>query len=700
MDCHLFFNDFITLNDLKVEIRIFNETVTIKCPDIIKSQVTLRGITNMDLSNSGLTSIKLVVPKGKDLKGLSGMNHLKQLTIDQSYNLTSLKGLSDFKVLEDLAIIDCEKLKDISALQGLKSLRTLKLELLPALDNVSYLAYLSNLIELDVTNCHFEVRTPRTGKINQEQTRKYQIKIKEHYKLPIEIQEKAGLSKESKQQLSAIKKMLLERDPEQIETAISLLEGLDDEAMFENILEGIVYNGRGFNFNRFFESPQIAEPYTNYALFGVLYAGRKYPYAQRLNEQVDQLNISMCAMGYMSQFVNLRSIKITGISKIMETVNFQKLIDAEFSFYGQNKTLFDFDLIKECKELISLDFHSASFKAGFSGIEQNQNLESLNIDFSNLSTVDSLKPLQKLSSLKNLSFHYCSSTGPLSAKTLDGLQGCIKLQQLEIDGALTEDTTALKSLTELTSIQLKNTKIKELTLPENAKLLSELKVTSTPLEKINDIEFPKHMKSIYLNNTNLVSFPFFRNLETLESIELDSCQKLKNLDGISSIHDVRSFSGHSGWSLDYCPDLENIDGIAHFNFSSLSLDISRIPKKIKSNRIKQLRLHKLISCENIENFNMLEHLNLSNSPINNLKELGQVKTLKHLRLNGCKNLETLDGIEQLKYLETLYITDTTALTDIKALEKMNIGALYIAGSLLKKADFPVHLHECINWQSK
>jgi hypothetical protein len=56
-------------------------------------------------------------------------------------------------------------------------------------------------------------------------------------------------------------------------------------------------------------------------------------------------------------------------------------------------------------------------------------------------------------------------------------------------------------------------------------------------------------------------------------------------------------------------------------------------------------------------------------------------------------------LENFAHLEKLDITRTEKLADVSALANVQIDTLYISGCFLKKADFPKHLQDSIDWQT-
>jgi hypothetical protein len=196
------------------------------------------------------------------------------------------------------------------------------------------------------------------------------------------------------------------------------------------------------------------------------------------------------------------------------------------------------------------------------------------------------------------------------------------------------------------------------------------------------------------------SFPKLDGLHKVEEFSVSDCLELKDLNGLSSVRSIRNDKNRGERKLLFkgCQSLEDINGVLHLDISKHWYGFIRIPESIEANKITKLILPNIESTKGIIQFPNLEYLDLTEAKIFNLHEVGKLKKLKLLNLNKCTQLETLDGLEELTQIDQLIITKTSALRDISALSNITIGTLYIADSLLKKADFPAHLQDCIDWQ--
>ena len=85
-----------------------------------------------------------------DLKGISDLENLKVLNINNCEKLISLNGLENLNSLEILNIRKCQKLVDIGNLSKLKSLKSISLRECESISSLKCLEQLPNLNLLDI----------------------------------------------------------------------------------------------------------------------------------------------------------------------------------------------------------------------------------------------------------------------------------------------------------------------------------------------------------------------------------------------------------------------------------------------------------------------------------------------------------------------------------------------------------------------
>lgn len=674
-------------------------------------------ITNCDviqLNNSGVKYLKLENCDIKDVAMIQQMNQLSFLIIDDCDKLESLDGLQNLPNLINIKLEKLHELKSAQALAEFKTLNSIKLIDLPKLTNLSCLVSLPNITEMEITECKVLEVTPHPlGAMNQEQVTRYQLKLATHYKLDgktfaekVEKIKEDPARKETKKTVVKLKKMLKERDTATIDSAIAILAGLQDESVINELLDGISYSNGVIKPNRIFTGSGPAQVYFDYAILGVLHCADIFPQWKSFNDEVDSLECSLNALAYINQFRNIEKLSLDDITDPNFVLNLPKLKELRISL-SLTELSFSFNSLINFTSLETIEMSannptSITIKNGFSDLANLVHLKNLTIYDLKNSDINSLLPLQHCKNLEILHLATKYDQAPLPLSSLDGLQHCTQLQELYINKADLIDTTALIDLEFLKEIELKSEVLEKLHLPKNAKQLTKLNLDScTKLQEFSDAEFPEFLSWLDLSGTAFKSFPYFRGAKSISSLTLNNCSSLLDFKGMRDLKNVSM----TNRKLDFygCPNLQNFDELLNIAKECLKLDLKKIPKPIKNNALKTIELLKVEDLDGIEQFPELEEIILSGynavAPVSSLVPLGKLKNLKRINISGSNLITTLQGLENFSHLEKLDITRTEKLADVSALSNVQIDTLYISGCLLKKADFPKHLQDSIDWQT-
>ena len=704
-------HDFIT-SKLPLEIYISQNKVTINNSLPVNFQFKFTYCKEFDLKGSGFTELNLEHCRIKDLSGLEGMPLLKKLTIYQLEELETLTGLKDMPSLQEMKLTNLKSLVDISILKELNSLQSLTMVKLPKVIVCSSLVPLAGLEDMDVVDCpSLEVKPRPMGKINKEQILKYQLKLAEHYKLEttslevkVEKEKSDPAKKDAKKNAIKIKKFLKERDVSMIDTAISLLAGIKDEELMNELLFGISYENNAFKTNRIFTGSGPAQPYLNYALTGVLSCAVDIDEWKSLVQSVTVLDFDIVGFKYLQCFENLGTLSLSHLTDPNYHFNLKSLKSLKLSFIGD--VTLDLGIIAGCPNLENFEIRNTINQVnGFTGLKNLVNLKFISLEIKNSDATHFMdfENLVKLESLKIDSDYKSQSKNVLS---LNGLHNCREMKELCLDSFQIQDTSALSKLNKLQILEIENGDFETLELAPVATDLVKLKVNGCKkLNKISDSLFNEELKEFIINNTAFTSFPKLKGVKRILSYDGHYCNQMLDLKGLKDVEYLNTgYSNTEFLAFNNCPNLEDINDVFDFNISKLSLDVKLLPKNISANKITHLVLGSIESLEGIEQFTELEYLSLKkqyeySAPIKKLSSLKGLKNLKYLKLGGCKNLESLEGIEQIEHLKMLDLTRMENLKDIKALDNINIDALFISGCLLKKVDFPSHLQDNIDWQS-
>ena len=702
----------INSSKLPINIDINQPKVTINESLIIKFPVEFSYCREFELSGSGLTELNLDRCKIKDLTGFEGMPLLKKLTITDLEELETLSGLKGIPSLQEMKLTNLKSLVDIDALKDLHSLESLKMVKLPNVKVSSALVPLATLEDMDVVDCPaLEVKPRPMGKINKEQILKYRLKLAEHYNLEtkslkdkVDKEKSNPAKKDAKKNAVKIKKLLKERDISMIDMGISLLEGLKDEELMNELLLGIAYENNAFKTNRIFTGTGPAQPYLNYALTGVLSCAVDIDEWKSLVQSVTILNFDIVGFKYLQCFENLGKLNLKHSNDPKYHFNLKSLKFLGID-YGADVSL-DLEIIAGCPNLENFELRSTINQVnGFSGIKNLVNLKRICIRIKN-SDVTHFMDFEKLVKLKILTINSDYASNSKNVLSLNGLHNCIEMKELLIDSFQIQDTSALSKMNKLQMLEIENGDFETLELAPVVTDLVKLKVNGCKkLNKISDSLFNEELKEFIIDNTAFTSFPTLRGVKRIIWFDSYYCNQMLDLKGLKEIEYLNTGQSKSEFiSFNNCPNLADINDVFNLNISKLSLDVKVLPKNIIANNITHLILGDIESLEGIEQFSSLEYLSFKkrnelSAPIKNLSSLKGLKNLKQLRLGGCKDLESLEGLEQFEHLKMLDLTRMENLKDIKALGNIKVDTLYISGCLLKKVDFPAHLQDNIDWQT-
>ena len=698
-------SDLIT-SKLPIEFDISQVKVIINYNLPISFPIKLTYCSEFDLKGSGLTELYLENCRCKDLSGIAGMPLMKNLTIIDSDKLESLAGLKDMPALRNVELENLKSLVDIDSLKTLLSLQSLTMKKLPMVKVCSSLVPLSALEDMEVVDCaDLEVKPRPLGKINKEQILKYQLKLAKHYQLEtnsleikVEKEKSDPAKKDARKNATKIKKLLKERDIVMIDTAISLLAGIKDVDLMNELLFGVSYENNTFITNRIFTGTGPAQPFLNYALTGVLSCACEFEDWNQLAQSVTTLDFDIVDYKYLHCFENLITLNLKNIEDPNYHFNLKRLKTLILNF-GIDVSL-NLDIVAGCPELEKLEVRSTINQVnGFSGLKNLVHLKHIDLRIKH-SDATHFMDFEKLVKLETLKISADYSSQPKKVLSLQGLHNCTELKEISLDKYEIQDTSALKNLSKLQELEIKHGDFETLELAPVVTDLVSINVDGCKkLNRISDSLFNEELKKLILDNTAFTSMPKLKGVKKIIRFDCADCDKLIDLKGLNGLEYLNSYSNSAYLRFHKCKNLTDINDLFSLNNTKLSLDVKKLPENIMPNKITHLILRSIESLEGIDQFPALEFLSLKDAPIKQLSSLEKLKKLKKLMLGNCKNLESLEGLEKNEHLEILDITRMESLKDIKALDNINIDKLYIAGGLLKKIDFPAHLQDNIDWQS-
>ena len=322
---------------------------------------------------------------------------------------------------------------------------------------------------------------------------------------------------ELKQTVTKIKKFLKQRDYKAIDTGIELARGLNEPAVFEELLGGWSIDEEGaLAFEEGFDGETLTKkwsdktwPYFKYALWSLIgYApeGTKV-HASLVRSQITTLNLAKGIWHelppYLAEFANLTSLDLSDCDAL-ENV----------------------DGLTNCTQLTSLKLRHCY----------------------NLKNVDGLANCTQLTSLK---LRHC-----YNLKNVDGLANCTQLTSLDLTSCEQLDVPPPQGdLTTRKQVAGYQDKIRIFRIfmalrDGDGDSLSEFKyITSLDLygckslQNVDELSNLTQLTSLGLGSSGFESLPDgLANCTQLTSLTLSGCRSLKNVDGLANCTQLTSLN--------------------------------------------------------------------------------------------------------------------------------------------------------------
>ena len=157
--------------------------------------------------------------------------------------------------------------------------------------------------------------------------------------------------------------------------------------------------------------------------------------------------------------------------------------------------------------------------------------------------------------------------------------------------------------------------------------------------------------------------------------------------------------------LDGCTALESLEDLPINEWNCITLDTEKLPIPNPNLILNELILPKIKSIRGLGLYKNLKNLSICNGyysrehDLEDFSHLAELTTLSKIKISTSKPL-SLTVFEAFNHLDVLNLVGCKNLKDPEGLNKLAIDKLYIADCNLKKGDFPEHLQNNIDWQSK
>lgn len=436
------------------------------------------------------------------------------------------------------------------------------------------------------------------------------------------------LSKEEKQLVQDIKKLVQSRDFVQIEEGITLAQQSNNPNIFDELLGDVVYE-QGF-FSNGWKGTGADVYHFSTAILGLLNAAPTGSQGVTLRDSFTSLRLTGrndSGWNFKSDRIYAKYLSNFSSLKTLDLMLFDEIIGFEEIYHLPIETLKISQVIKV--DNISGDgkttngiFPKSTEKWGFKHIQQLEiglpNSWNAETDFiSHVNFVSDLVTLKSFS-CKEESRNYGKNSQVFS---LSGLETLVNLEQLDIKADV-NTLTSLRSLTSLRVLKLESTILEGLDGIPNSPAFKALECTTPELKDISAISSALHLEYLSLaGSTKLDNLKCLNTLKNLEYLGL-SKTSIKNLEGLEHAELLMALDVNE-------TPLENFDALGEL--ANLRLIIANECKELKSLKglkksvcLKELNLEKcaaLASLDGLENSTELSLINLNKTGLKHLDPL-------------------------------------------------------------------------------
>lgn len=288
---------------------------------------------------------------------------------------------------------------------------------------------------------------------------------------------------------------------------------------------------------------------------------------------------------------------------------------------------FGVDLYKEdVKNIISLtynlDLNTDDYKKirDITGIENLTNLEDLQLVNNEVNT-SSLKSLTKLKSLNLLSNQISD---------INSLEELTNLHELELSCNKITDISALKRLINLNKLNLEFNTINDISALKGLTNLKELRLGSNKINDISPLKGMTNLEHLTLYYNNISDISILKELTNLKHLSLSS-------NKISDISALKELTNLDSISLDNnnISDISTLKGLTNLSFIYLNdnkiSDISSL-KELTNVTVLDLSNNKISDISELKELTKLTRLNLKGNPLSDTDKEALKKALPYCRI--------------------------------------------------------------------
>ena len=392
----------------------------------------------------------------------------------------------------------------------------------------------------------------------------------------------------------------------------------------------------------------------------------------------------------------LKNIDITAltISDVATISNLSELEVLNFHVYAEGSNHEIFIYLEDCPNLKQACFSGYEIKR-IEGLNDSKKLEVLELEEVQLKVLE----LAGCASLTNIWFHYDNnleildlSNCPLleeldtvlsQIEFLD-LKNCSDLQYLDLACSKNLQRLNLEGCNSLIEIflPLNEHKLKEFSWPKEAPSLRDLGISlNNSFKDLNFLENADELETLHIYCNNEVNdLCFLNSLKSLERLNLHDLEGISSLDGLDAVSETLSHLAMYG--LDSLTEFEITCGfpqLVELNLLALEIQNLNFLEQMPNLQVLELNCPGLNDFSGLSNLSALEELEMDQFHEEDLACLTHCYSLLNLSIYRADLLTSLESIQELKQLESLFlqncdeITNLAPLVNLPNLKSLDLG---------------------------
>lgn len=374
-------------------------------------------------------------------------------------------------------------------------------------------------------------------------------------------------------------------------------------------------------------------------------------------------NIQLKNTDTLKDLVNIKTFEArgTGLSNISFMAGYVNVESIDLS----NNSIEDISVMKNMKSLSTLDLGKNNIKS-LAALENIRSLTSI--------TVSKNENITTLSALKNnwgLTRIYATDCG---IKDI-GIGDCTSLTTLELTNNKIEDITVLQTLTKLKTLKLGKNSLKEIPKLTALTVIDNLSLSGNQIENIENLAEMTKLTSLDISDNKITSISALEKMTSLvtlymEKNQISDIKPLKNLTKITSL-DI------SDNKIEDISVIENMDEMRTLDISNNQIENITYVAKLADLRVLYIGNNKVTNINSLVTLSKLETLEAVGNSISELPELKCKKTISKLDLsnNNITDIKNLDGCTSLTNLNVANnkIKDISVISSCKMLKTIDVS---------------------------